>query len=337
MFKYKYPKMEYEKKIDDILNSEKIGNEIVPLSTDLGLDMLVNENKIKKDNNDKTNTEKDDDDDDVVSRNHADILDESSVSSNNDDYEEDENEPLKMNHFNVKKPEPDKEINTREERIRKIELLRIFTEYQKQGHSLSSNFNIHSNLVEMELEYEIIKSHKIKKNALKLSQGFLINAVQALEFMNTSYDPVGLDLIGFSEVVSLGIDDYDDVLEEIYEKYKHYGRKVEPELKLVLMLSASATTFHASKKMLKGVPGMEDQLKKNPSFINKLGKKLVEEKKEDESVEDELSKLELDKIKKNREFMSRLNKQRKQKSYTDTESDVGSVSMKRPSDIKLTI
>lgn len=136
---------------------------------------------------------------------------------------------------------------------------------------------MNSKLSDFELEFETLKTLKQKKNALKLSQGFLINAVQALEFMNTSYDPIGMDLVGFSEVVSLGVDDYDEVLDELYEKYKHYGRKVEPEIKLVLMISASATSFHASKKLLNRIPGMENQLKKNPKIINKLGKSLVAE------------------------------------------------------------
>jgi hypothetical protein len=335
--------MEHDKELNDILNSDKThNNDIVPLSTDIGLDMLINEKKIKKEEY-RSGEEKD-----AEMNNHEAILDDTTVSNSISDYQndpEDNDDDCEMNdndeqakntrEENKEKADAFKEFDSREEKIRKIELLRIFSEYQRQGFSLSSSFTIHSKLSDMELEYEIIRSHKNKKNALKLSQGFLINAVQALEFMNTTYDPIGLDLVGFSEVVSLGIDDYNDVLEELYEKYRHYGRKVEPEIKLVLMISASATTFHASKKMLSGVPGMEEQLKKNPSFINKIGKKIVEEKKVDQNIDDELSKLESDKIKKNREFMSRLNKQRKQKTYTDTDTDVDSISMQKPPSMKL--
>ena len=81
---------------------------------------------------------------------------------------------------------------------------------------------------------------------MKISQGFLINAVQTFEFLNSKYDPLGMDLVGFSEVVSVGVTqgNYDDVLDELYEKYKNVGRKVEPEIKLVLMLGASAASYH---------------------------------------------------------------------------------------------
>lgn len=162
-----------------------------------------------------------------------------------------------------------------EDKIRKIELLRIFTELKRQGFVISQEYTMSSSLHTMEQEYEILKSSKMKKQALKLSQGFLINAVQTLEFLNTRFDPMGIDLIGFSEVVSLGIDDYNEVLDELYEKYKQYGRKVEPEIKLMLMIGGSAASFHASKTLLKNVPGMEN-LQKNPKFVNKMGKQFAE-------------------------------------------------------------
>ena len=161
--------------------------------------------------------------------------------------------------------------------VRKIELLRTLAEYEKQGYTVSKKYTMSSSIQDMEIEHTLLKNSKTKANAVKLSRGFLINAMQALEFLNSRYDPIGMDLDGFSEIVSLSVSDYDEVLEELYDKYKVYGRKIEPELKLVLMISASATSFHASKQIINRIPGMEQQLKKNPSFINKLGKNLVSE------------------------------------------------------------
>lgn len=186
----------------------------------------------------------------------------SEESDNENEYEDNENK-----YYYERENDDDK--------IRKIELLRIFTELKRQGYVISQDYNMKSSLTTMEQEYEILKSSKMKNQALKLSQGFLINAVQTLEFLNTKFDPIGVDLIGFSEVVSLGIDDYNEVLDELYEKYKKYGRKVEPEIKLILMLGGSAASFHASKTLLKNVPGMQN-LEKNPKFVNKLGKQFAE-------------------------------------------------------------
>ena len=227
-------------------------------------------------------------------------------------------EPENTNFVNMNKPYYKEQQpvlgdnNSYETKLRKLELLRIFNELKIQGYTFSTNYNMNSSISEMELEFEVLKSMKTKRNALKLSQGFLINAVQALEFLNTQYDPLGMDLVGFSEIVSLGVDDYNDVLEELYEKYKTYGRKVEPEIKLVLMISASATSFHASKQLLNKIPGMQDQLKKNPSFINKLGKELVRDKIND-NQEEEFNLMEKNNMNSRRNFdIKRRNRNKKQ-------------------------
>lgn len=214
------------------------------------------------------------------------------------------------------------EYESDEDKIRKIELLRIFTELKRQGFVISQDYAMSSSLRTMEQEYDILKSSKMKKQALKLSQGFLINAVQTLEFLNTRFDPLSVDLIGFSEVVSLGIDDYDEVLDELYEKYKQYGRKVEPEIKLMLMIGGSAASFHASKTLLKNVPGMEN-LQKNPKFVNKMGKQFAESMSkpkqppvpEDIVIDNSLN------TEKHKDFMSRMRNKKVRKKNIDSEEN----------------
>jgi hypothetical protein len=259
----------------DILNNTRApGN---TETTDLGLHLIANNKKIndlKTDVDDSRDLGDEDDIDDIL---ESDPDQENSVAST-------------ISNMSIKESRrsaPAAVEESYEDKLRKIELLRIFADQKAQGFRLSREYTINSNLADLEMEFQLLKMSKQKKNALKLSQGFLINAVQALEFLNTTYDPIGMDLVGFSEIVSLGVEDYDDVLEELYEKYKNYGRKIEPEIKLVLMISASATSFHASKQLLNKIPGMENQLKKNPKIINKLGKSLVteEERKSDDNME----------------------------------------------------
>lgn len=259
----------------DILNNTRApGN---TETTDLGLHLIANNKKIndlKTDVDESRDLGDEDDIDDIL---ESDPDQENSVVST-------------ISNMSIKESRrsaPAAVEESYEDKLRKIELLRIFADQKAQGFRLSREYTINSNLADLEMEFQLLKMSKQKKNALKLSQGFLINAVQALEFLNTTYDPIGMDLVGFSEIVSLGVEDYDDVLEELYEKYKNYGRKIEPEIKLVLMISASATSFHASKQLLNKIPGMENQLKKNPKIINKLGKSLVteEERKSDDNME----------------------------------------------------
>jgi len=209
-----------------------------------------------------------------------------------------------------------------DEKIRKIELLRIFTELKRQGFVISQEYSMSSSLNTMEQEYEILKSSKMKKQALKLSQGFLINAIQTLEFLNTRFDPLSVDLVGFSEVVSLGIDDYNEVLDELYEKYKQYGRKVEPEIKLMLMLGGSAASFHASKVLLKNVPGMEN-LQRNPKFVNKMGKQFAESmsKPKQPPVPEEIILDNNVSTEKHKDFMSRMRNKKVKKRNINSEEN----------------
>ena len=259
----------------DILNNTRApGN---TETTDLGLHLIANNKKINDLKTDADESKDFGDEDDIDDILESDPDQENSVAST-------------ISNMSIKESRrsaPAAVEESYEDKLRKIELLRIFADQKAQGFRLSREYTINSNLADLEMEFQLLKMSKQKKNALKLSQGFLINAVQALEFLNTTYDPIGMDLVGFSEIVSLGVEDYDDVLEELYEKYKNYGRKIEPEIKLVLMISASATSFHASKQLLNKIPGMENQLKKNPKIINKLGKSLVteEERKSDDNME----------------------------------------------------
>ena len=68
----------------------------------------------------------------------------------------------------------------------------------------------------------------------------------------------------------LGVDSYDEVIEEIYEKYKGTGKKMAPELKLFMLIIASASAFHFSKSTFKNLPGVDKILQNNPDLIAKM-------------------------------------------------------------------
>ena len=69
--------------------------------------------------------------------------------------------------------------------------------------------------------------------------------------------------------MSVEVDSYDDVLEELYEKYKGTGKNMPPEIKLVLLLVASASAFHFTKTQ-SSLPGLDTVLNKNPDLVSRL-------------------------------------------------------------------
>ena len=239
--------------VPDLVGDERTAAPIPSSTTDLKLDLLANHLKVDVNDTDTreelVQIEEDEEEDQISVR---------TISSSSSSSSTRRRPPSKRTEKRVhvatttatstSTATPQAIENT--ERYRKIELLRIFQELDQRGIQLSGSYNMDSRLEDMEQEYEIVKSLQTKRQAVKLYKGFLMNAVHAVEFLNETYNPFDFHLQGWSENVSLNIDDFDDVFAELFEKYKGTGRKMEPELKLMLMLVMSASTFHAKNTLL---------------------------------------------------------------------------------------
>tara|TARA_Y100000385_G_C13068767_1_gene627978 strand:- start:529 stop:1830 length:1302 start_codon:yes stop_codon:yes gene_type:complete len=174
-----------------------------------------------------------------------------------------------------------KELSPQEKRMKKIELLRKLSEIKSKGYELSKDYSFNSSIEEMEYEYELLKSFASKRQGIKLYKNILLNSVSAMEFLNDKYDPFSFQLDGWSEHVSVEIDSWEDILEEIYEKYKGAGQKMAPEVKLLLLVTSSAAAFHHSKSTFKNIPGLDKIIENNPGLLSKVTTGLMGGKKED--------------------------------------------------------
>ena len=100
-------------------------------------------------------------------------------------------------------------------------------------------------------------------------------AVSGAEFLNSKFDPFDIKLDGWSESVNENIEDFDEVFEQLYEKYGGDG-EIAPELKLLMMLGGSAFMFHLQNTMFKSsLPGMDDILKQNPELMKQFASAAV--------------------------------------------------------------
>ena len=160
-------------------------------------------------------------------------------------------------------------LSPQEIRMKKIEMLRKLAEIKKKGFDLSKDYDFNSSLEEMEYEYELLKTFVDKRNGVNLSKMILLNSVTLIEWLNEKYDPFDFHLQGWGEHMHIEVDSYNDVLEELYEKYKGNGKQMAPEVKLILLLTASAATFHFSKSQ-SSIPGLDQVISKNPDLISKL-------------------------------------------------------------------
>ena len=157
----------------------------------------------------------------------------------------------------------------------KIDLIYKFKKLEGQGIRTTMNYNMNSQLEDMRNEYFKLKKQREIDNSIKFQRKVMMAAITGLEFLNNKFDPFDIKLDGWSESVNEGINDYDEVFEELAEKYGGKS-EVAPEIKLLMMLGGSAFMFHLTNTMFKSsIPGMDDIMKQNPDLMKQFAKAAV--------------------------------------------------------------
>jgi hypothetical protein len=157
----------------------------------------------------------------------------------------------------------------REKLIRKKrELLYKFERLDKRS-GYTHNYNMDSDYVEMKREYDRIINDKSIDASVKFQRKALVAFVSGIEFMNGKFDPVGAKLDGWSESISEDIDSYDDIFEELYDKYKGKS-SMPPEMRLIFSLVSSGVLYHVTNSIFSGykqqMPDIEKVLNNNPEL-----------------------------------------------------------------------
>lgn len=152
----------------------------------------------------------------------------------------------------------------------KFHYKRKLEDLEKKGIQLSKRYTIDSPLSEMKSEYEAHTEEREKKNSVSFQGRMLMAAVTGLEYLNNKFDPFDVKLDGWSEQVNENIDEYNEIFEELHEKYKSKA-KMAPELKLLFQLGGSAIMLHMTNTMFKSsLPGMEDIMRQNPELMEQF-------------------------------------------------------------------
>ena len=180
-------------------------------------------------------------------------------------------EPPKINNNTL--PEikiPPKELSFEEIQEEKFKLLNLLDRLEKKGIKGHKKFSMSSKYEEIKQEYDRLTSQREMDQSVKFQRKMLIAAVTAIEFLNNKFDPFDVKLDGWSENVHEGINEYDDIFEELHEKYKSKA-KMAPELRLLLSLGGSAFMFHLTNTMFKSsLPGMDDVMRQNPDLMKQF-------------------------------------------------------------------
>lgn len=137
-------------------------------------------------------------------------------------------------------------------RREKSELLYKFNKINIKGKWSSLKLDMNCSLDEIRNEYTRVTNEIQTERSVAFFKRMLMLGVQGVEMLNTRFDPVGVDLDGWSESMGYSLEnqDYDEVLAELYIKYKGSGQ-MSPETKLLFMIISSATMFTVTKKITK--------------------------------------------------------------------------------------
>ena len=146
----------------------------------------------------------------------------------------------------------DRENTNDQIRKDKSEFLYKFNKLNIKGKWSSLRLDMNNTLDEIRNEYERVRNEIQTERSVGFFKRMLLLGIQGVEMMNTKFDPLGVDLDGWSEAMGYSMEnqEYDEVMAELYEKYKSSGQ-MSPEVKLIFMIISSATMFTISKKITK--------------------------------------------------------------------------------------
>lgn len=152
------------------------------------------------------------------------------------------------------------------ERKEKSDMINKLQRLEQKGYPVSRRFNMNDSLDEIKTEYNRLVDARQLETSIKFQRQMMMGLVTGVELMNEKFDPFDVQLKGWSESVHENIEDFDEVFEELYDKYKGRG-SMPPEARLLMMLAGSGFMFHMSNSFFRSkMPSMNDIFSANPGL-----------------------------------------------------------------------
>ena len=162
--------------------------------------------------------------------------------------------------------DPEKEKKEKNEILAKLQRL------EQKGFPVSKRYTLDNTLEEMNQEYLRLVDARSLEASLRFQRQALMSVVTGLEWANGRFDPFDVKLDGWSEAVHENVEDFDEIFEELYDKYKERG-KMPPEARLMMALAGSGFMCHVSNTFLKSrmaSVSTDDILKNNPDLAKQF-------------------------------------------------------------------
>ena len=167
-------------------------------------------------------------------------------------------------------------LTPEQETTKKTEGLTLLERMDRKGVG-GTKMTMANTLDEINAEVARRKDSKGLEASIRFQRSMLTTVTHGMEILNSRYDPLGVQLDGWSEQVNENIEDYDEIFEELYDKYKDKS-KVAPEVRLIMSLGLSAAMCHVTNSMFRNkMPGMDDLLRNNPNLARQMAQAAAEQ------------------------------------------------------------
>ena len=166
-----------------------------------------------------------------------------------DDYDEDVNEPTQQ------PAEPvDLEVLHAQQLVTKRDLVYKIQQLQQRLYDVElspKTFTTADSLTELQSEYDRLYRLKQQKSTREWYRKILFGVTKGIEWANHQWDPVGLKLDGWSTEVASNVDEFDEIFDELAEKYGgSINEKIAPEIRLVLLILYSGVSYSISQTLV---------------------------------------------------------------------------------------
>jgi hypothetical protein len=156
------------------------------------------------------------------------------------------------------------------ERAEKAEYLNKLQRLESKGFPVSKRFTMDNSLDEVKQEFTRLIDARNLESSLRFQRQMLMGAITGMEWLNNKFDPFDIKLEGWSESVHTNVEDFDEIFEELYDKYKERG-KMPPEMRLMFAVAGSGFMCHVSNSFFRSkMPSMDDVLRQNPMLAKQM-------------------------------------------------------------------
>lgn len=156
------------------------------------------------------------------------------------------------------------------ERADKAEYLNKLQRLESKGFPVSKRFTMDNSIDEIKQEFTRLVDARNLESSLRFQRQMLMGAITGMEWLNNKFDPFDVKLEGWSESVHTNVEDFDEIFEELYDKYKERG-KMPPEMRLMFAVAGSGFMCHVSNSFFRSkMPSMDDVLRQNPMLAKQM-------------------------------------------------------------------